>query len=109
MFDKWKELTLPNWGVGVLFLFEHLHFTCEAGLAKALILVLGELLCLITPVNKASKTSEVVCKATNGMPEEIVYLNAEGKEVNLGTTALRVSTNEGSEEGAGVLLLRPSK
>jgi hypothetical protein len=95
-------MTLSEDGVGVLFLLEHLHFTCETGIIKILVLMLGELLCLIKPVNTKAAHFEIVCNETAGDPSETVYWNEAGTEVKMGTEALKAALNEGKEEGAGL-------
>jgi hypothetical protein len=93
--------SLSEDGVGILFLLEHLHFTCETGIVKILVLVLGEVLCLVKPVNTKAAHFEVTCEQkAKGDPKEIVYWNEAGTEVKMGSEALKTALNEGKEEGS---------
>jgi hypothetical protein len=100
----------PALGAAVLFLIEPtVHFSCTvAGITK-LILVKGENLCLITPINSLATTFTVKCeasKSTAGDPLEVVYWNEAGTEVNI-KEGLLSSQNDGTsfemsaEEGLG--------
>ena len=97
----------------ILFLIEHLHFTCTIfGLAK-LVLVLGELLCEATPVNVLTATLTVTCKkgAEKGDPAVTSYENDKGEAATL-TNALKASETDATEEmaaeeGEGVVTLTP--
>src|ERR1035441_9145366 len=86
-------------GGAVFFLITTpVHFACTvAGLTK-LILVKGELLCPITPVNVLAKEFTVKCEkgAEVGDPALVKYLNAEGKEVEL-KEGLLSSESDGGE------------
>ena len=84
-------------GAGVLFLVEPTHFTCLI----PLIVVEGEVLCLIKPVNTLTKHFEIVCKpaAIAGDPGETIYWNEGGTEINMGENKLLTKENE----GAGVM------
>ncbi len=93
VFDK-LGAKLSEAGVGVLFLLELLHFTCGEGIFAVLILVKGEVLCLIKPVNTLAKHFEIVCEQKEGDPKETVYWNEEGKEVKMGEEGLLTAEND---------------
>ena len=81
-------------GAAVLFLIELLHFSCSI----VLILVKGELLCLITPINKLATVFTTKCEQEKaGDPKEVVYWNDEGKEVNI-KEGLLASESDGTFE-----------
>jgi hypothetical protein len=86
-------------GVGVLFLIEPTHFTCLI----ALIVVEGQLLCLIKPINTITKHWEIVCTKgkEQGDPGETLYWNETGTEVKMGEGLLLSKENEGAGEMAG--------
>jgi hypothetical protein len=98
----------PALGGAVLFLIEPtVHFSCTvAGITK-LLLVKGEYLCLLTPINSLATTFTSKCEATStaGDPKEVVYWNEAGTEVNI-KEGLLCSENDGtsfemsSEEGS---------
>jgi len=96
-------------GAGILFLTEHVHYTCEGGFVpKTLVLVLGEVLCLISPTNTLVSKVTIKCLkgANNGDPGETTYWTEAGTEVKMGESKLLASQNEGSlemsaEEGEG--------
>lgn len=100
VFDTLVAGNLTQAGVGVLFLLEHVHFTC-GGLI--LVLVLGEVLCLIKPVNIKAKKSTIACEQNKGDPGEIVYWNEAGTEVKMGLNALLASEDDKTYEMAGEL------
>ena len=96
----------------VLFLIEHLHFTCTV-LINKLALVLGEVICQITPINVLSATATIICKhgAEEGDPWVTSYENDKGEAVTL-TNPLKAGESEGaeemaSEEGEGEVELTP--
>jgi hypothetical protein len=95
--------TLSEDGVGVLLLIEHLHYTCETGIVKILVLLLGELLCLVKAVNTKAAHFEIACSASKGDPGETTYWNEAGTEVKMGSEALKSSLNEGKEEGSSFM------
>jgi hypothetical protein len=84
-------------GVGVLFLVEATHFTCVI----PLIIVEGQVLCLIKPINTIVKHWEIVCSKgkESGDPGETLYWNETGTEVKMGEELLLSKENE----GAGVM------
>ncbi len=84
-------------GLGILFLLEHVHFTCKVVFVEELILVLGEVLCLITPLTLGT-TVTVKCEGEKGDPKETVYWNEKGEKVEMGLNGLKSAKNEGSEE-----------
>jgi hypothetical protein len=99
----------PALGAAVLFLIEPtVHFSCTVAGITELILVKGENLCLITPINSLATTFTVKCEATStaGDPKEVVYWNEAGTEVNI-KEGLLSSKNDGtsfemsSESGSG--------
>jgi hypothetical protein len=85
------------------------HFACTVLFVTKLYLVLGEVLCLITPINMAAnKKFTVKCErgAEDGDPGETVYWNEAGTQVNMGTEGLLTKEDPGtyqmsSEEGEG--------
>jgi hypothetical protein len=79
------------------------HFTCETGIVKVLVRIAGEEMCLVKPVNVMTAHGELSCAQSKGDPSETVYWNEAGTEVNLGSMALKISLNEGTEEGVGFL------
>jgi len=94
-----KLLSEGSLGMGILFLLEHVHYTCEGGLiiGKPLILVLGEVLCLVTPLTLTTVFT-IKCEkgAHNGDPKETKYWTEGGTEVNMGENALLASEDEGT-------------
>jgi hypothetical protein len=91
--------SLTTLGAGILFLPEHVHFTC-GGLV--LILVLGEVLCLITPINTLTNVHKIKCEqASAGDPKEVVYWKDDGSgtEVKL-KEALLSTENDEKYEGS---------
>jgi len=97
----------------LLFLTEHLHFTCTVlGIAK-LFLVLGEVLCELTPINVLTSKLTVTCKkgAERGDPAVTSYVNDKGEAATL-KNALQSSEGDTSEtmaaeEGAYELTATP--
>jgi hypothetical protein len=86
--------SLATLGAAMLFLLEHGHYACViAGITK-LLLVLGQYLCLLTPINALTKSLTVKCEksATAGDPKEVVYWNEAGTEVNIKEGALSLKT-----------------
>jgi hypothetical protein len=83
-------------GVGVLFLVEATHFTCFI----ALIIVEGQVLCLIKPINTIVKHWEITCEKGKekeaGDPGETLYWNETGTEVKMGEELLLSKENEGA-------------
>jgi len=49
-------------GAAILFLVEHLHFTCVVLGSEHLLLVLGEVLCLVAPTNALAKQFTLKCE-----------------------------------------------
>jgi hypothetical protein len=110
VFDKLGTGT--GLGAGILFLIPSantVHFACTVLFVTKLYLVLGEVLCLITPINMAAnKKFTVKCErgAEDGDPGETVYWNEAGTQVNMGTEGLLTKEDPGtyqmsSEEGEG--------
>lgn len=85
----------------ILFLFAHLHFSCTVLFVTKLILVLGELLCEISPINVLAKTFTIKCEhgAEDGDPAVTSYENDKGEAATL-TNALKSGEAEGTEEMA---------
>jgi hypothetical protein len=81
----------------VLFLVEHTHYSCTVLFVTALVLVLGEYLCLIEPLTLGAKKT-VKCErgANDGDPKVTEYENAEGKQVTL-ANPLVAAENEATE------------
>lgn len=93
----WDALgTGAELGAAILFLLEHVHFTCVILGSEHLVLVLGEVLCLITPTNALAKTFTVKCEkgAKAGDPKETMYWNEAGTLVEI-PEGLLSSENEG--------------
>jgi hypothetical protein len=87
-------------GLGILFLLEHVHFLCDKVLfgANILVLVLGEVLCLLGPLTLGTKKT-ITCEGTeSGDPRETVYWNERGTEVKMGENGLLGSENEGTNK-----------
>jgi hypothetical protein len=72
VFDSVKPKPL---GLGILFLLEHVHFECEAFGIMKLILVLGEVICLVTPPNVLGTNLEINCITGKeaGDPGEVAW------------------------------------
>lgn len=87
-------------GVGILFLLEHVHFICTI-IIEVLVLVLGEVLCLIKPVNEKVKHFEIVCEQSKGDPLETVYWDENDKEVKMGLEGLKASLDDKTYEMSG--------
>jgi hypothetical protein len=85
---------LSEAGVGVLFLVLPTHFECT--ITNTLLVVEGEVLCLIKPVNTEVKHWEIVCErgATAGDPKETVYWNEAGTKIQMGENLLLTHENE---------------
>jgi hypothetical protein len=97
-------LTLGTWhlvfdnlttlSTALLFLIEHVHFSCSA---LVLILVLGELLCLhLKPTEKALTHSFHCVETSAGKQEDETYFNEAGTAVN--NVTLLCSINEAEEK-----------
>lgn len=80
--------------IGVLFLVEPTHFECGG----KLIIVEGQVLCLIKPVNEKTKHLEIKCDRgkESGDPGEVVYWDETGKKVEMGLEGLLTKENEGA-------------
>jgi hypothetical protein len=93
----------------------HLHFSCTVLGVSKLFLVLGEVLCKVTPINTLTSTLTVTCKkgAERGDPETTSYENFNGEAKTL-TNALQTSEGDvttetmSAEEGEGVVTITPS-
>jgi len=83
--------------LGMLFLLEHVHFTCTkvGGFTTVLVLVKGEVLCGLTPLTLGTEKT-VACKGKSGDAESTSYFNEAGTEVKIGSEALLSSENEGT-------------
>lgn len=101
-------------GVGILFLIEHVHLECEILFTIQLVLILGEVLCLIKPVDQKAKHFEIVCKLGSepGDPGETVYWDEKGKEVKMGLEGLKTAVDDKtyvmSGESTTALILTPN-
>jgi len=99
-------------GAAILFLIPRFHFTCTLFTVKVLILVQGELLCLIKPINTFAKHFEVICSQVStekpGDPAETVYWNDKGEAVNIPNGLLGEENTEAfemsAELGEGLIL-----
>jgi hypothetical protein len=92
-------------GAAILFLLGHVHFECTnvPVVGRVLILVLGQVLCLIEPIRTLQTRSKVKCEAAgSGDPSEVVYWNDNSEEVNI-REGLKGSENEGAERMAAEL------
>ena len=97
----------------ILFLIEHLHFSCTVFGITNLRLVLGELLCDIVPIDVLTTTLTVQCHkgAEKGDPSVTSYENDKGEAATL-TNALKASETDSTEEmaaeeGEGTVTLTP--
>jgi hypothetical protein len=83
--------------LGILFLLEHVHFTCTkvGGFTTVLVLVKGEVLCGLTPLTLGTEKT-IACKGKSGDAESTSYFNEAGTEVKIGSEALLSSENEGT-------------
>jgi len=91
-----------NLNVGLVeFLTEHLHFECTVLFVKKLILVLGDYLCKIEPINVLVEKAKVKCLrgANHGDPWLVEYENDKGEDVTL-ANPLKATTSDGVEEMA---------
>jgi hypothetical protein len=94
-------------GVAILFLPEHLHFTCLTPFVNTLILVLGPgPICLILKPLESNLTHLFHCEQEKGIQKERTYWNDEGKEVK---ASLKCSVNEGAEGECAELALAEVK
>jgi hypothetical protein len=67
VFDDLKPL-----GAAVLFLIEQLHYTCTELGIEPLILVKGQVLCLISRINALAKSFKIICESkSEGDPANI--------------------------------------
>jgi hypothetical protein len=86
-------------GAGILFTIlptTGLHIECLA----SLILIKGQYLCLITPINESRTTSTLKCEQKEGMPKEKAYFEtSEGREKT--AEALLSSTNGATAKESG--------
>ena len=100
--------------VGLIeFLVSHLHFECTVLFVKKLVLVLGDYLCKITPINVLTTTATVNCLrgAENGDPWLVKYENDKGEDVEL-ANPLKASETDATEEmsselGEGEVTITP--
>ncbi len=87
-------------GLGILFLLEHTHLTCKFLGTEWLILMAGEILCLLAPLT-LGRTIKVKCEdAQSGDPKEIVYWDEKGQKIEIGLGGFKMALNEGAEEMA---------
>jgi len=85
---------LSQAGVAALFLLQRVHYECTVAGIEKLILVLGKVLCLLSPVNTLIRKYTVSCLGTGGDPKEVRYWNEGGTQVNI-AEGLLSSENEG--------------
>jgi len=99
----WDKLA-PTLGVAILFLIEHVHWTCNPLGINTLLLALGSVICLILTPTISSVTHEFHCTrtATKGEQEELHYWNDAGVEQ---LANLKASVNEGAEEKFALVML----
>jgi len=97
-------------GAAILFLIPRFHFTCSLLGAKVLMLIQGEVLCLIKPINTFAKHLEVVCEAgkEKGDPGETTYWNDKSEAIDV-KNGLLGEENTGEFEmmslvGSGLIL-----
>jgi hypothetical protein len=98
----------------MLFLIEHTHFSCTVLGVTKLFLVLGELLCAVTPINTLTATLTITCSrgAEPGDPGVTEYENDKGENATL-TNALKTSEGDvtteemSSELGEGAVTVTP--
>jgi hypothetical protein len=93
VFDK----KTPELLTAVLFLIEHVHFSCSA---LVLVEVLGSVLCLELKVTEKSTTHLFHCIQSKGVQEDKSYFNEAGTEVAAG---LKCSINHAAEQECGQL------
>jgi len=86
--------TLSALGAAILFLLQHVHYECTVAGLEKLILVLGQVLCLLGTINALTTSNEVRCLGANGDPKEVRYWNDAGTEINI-AEGLLASENEG--------------
>lgn len=96
-----KLLSEGTLGLGMLFLIEALHLTCTVAGINKLILVKGELLCLVGPLTLGT-VKTLKCEGKEGDPKETVYWKENGEKVELGLSALLASENDSTFEMAAV-------
>jgi len=79
------DVLRPELGAAVLFLIQNTHFECTVLIVHKLILTLGQLLCLITPINSLARRATIRCETTRtlGDPKEVTYWNDAEREVNI--------------------------
>jgi len=89
------------------YLIQNTHFECTVLIVHKLILMLGQLLCLVTPSNRLTIRASITCETTGtlGDPGQTAYLNDEEREVNI-ANGLLSSENDSTftmsaESGAG--------
>jgi len=104
-----KLLNEGSLGAAILFLIPRFHFTCTLLGVKVLILVQGQVLCLIKPINAFAKHFEVDCEqSAKGDPLETTYWNDAGEPFDIKNGLLgEENTGEfemSSEVGTGLIL-----
>ncbi len=95
VYDKVTE----GLAAAILLEQEELHFTCTLGPIKVLVLVRGNLLGLIKPINVLTKTLELVVEQEKGKPKETKYWETETGEPK--TAKLETNVNETKFEESG--------
>ncbi len=93
VFDSLKPL-----GTAILFLLEPVHNECPLG--GSLLILEGEVLCLIKPIEVLTKHLEIVCDDTKGDPSETVYWGEKGEEIKI-KEGLKTIKNEKTTEASG--------
>jgi hypothetical protein len=103
----------PSLGAGILFLLAHVHFECREVpiVERVLVLVLGQVLCLIEPINVLQLRAKVRCERSRteaGDPSEVVYWNDRSEEVNI-REGLLGAENEGTSAMSAELTVGPAE
>jgi len=94
--------SLSPLGVAVLVTLTPVHFSCSI----VLIEVTGKVLCLITPIETATKHGEIICEmstATSGDPKETDYFEGGVLKTITEAVGLLSSFNHGTPESSAEL------
>lgn len=90
VYDALGTVDEETLGVAALFLVDPAHFECST----KLYVIGGELLCLIKPLEVATKEFSVRCEGEKGTPKETKYwVNGQEKKVE---DPLKIAENEGT-------------
>src|SRR5665213_1272773 len=77
------------------------HFECVLGTTKILVLLSGDMLCLVSPINTLSESSTLVCEQSKGDAKETEYWETSTQE-KPSKTALVTATSEGTGESSAL-------